>query len=154
MAKTIVGWEDLDKKLKALGDRKKQLKVARAAINFALIPVVEKARQEAPRGSEGHVTTRGNIVAPGFSGRSVKKRTVAGRAGDEFMVKGMVGVSKEAWYALLYDTGFTRTAKNGRRGQSVSGDHWLVRSLETQTNVVVTRFVQKMHRHIKKVAAK
>lgn len=143
----VQGWDELDKKFNQLTNIKDMQKVMRSGVVFALTPVVKQAKNTAPKGDAAHKTSKGRLVSAGFAARSVKKRTIKGKLGDGFVIKGMVGLSKEAWYATLYSTGFTRQG-----GKSVSGDNWLAKSLEQNQGVVFNRFKQKMHKAIAKIA--
>lgn len=145
----VIGWNKLDKKFNQLADIKTMQKVMRSAVVFALTPVVKQAKATAPQGNQAHKTHKGRLVAPGFAARSVKRRTIKGKITNDFAIKGMVGVSSEAWYATLYSTGFTR-----KGGKTVAGDNWLANALNQNKQLAFTRFKQKMHKHIAKVAKK
>jgi hypothetical protein len=142
----VQGWDELDKKFNQLTNIKDMQKVMRSGVVFALTPVVKQAKNTAPQGDKAHKTSKGRLVSSGFAARSVKKRTIKGKKGDGFVIKGIVGLSAEAWYATLYSTGFSR------QGNSFSGDNWLAKSLEQNQGVVFNRFKQKMHKAIAKIA--
>jgi HK97 gp10 family phage protein len=140
MAKEIEGFKALDKKLEALGNPRDARKVIRGAMNQALTPVVQSARQSVPKGSKGHKTYKGRLVSPGFASRSIKKKIKI--VGDAIV--GRVGLQKEAFYALFFETGTKHIRK----------DPWLEPALDNNQSLVIRRFKEGMSKWITKVARK
>lgn len=149
MTAVIKGFGKLDKKLAALGNAKKVQKMVRQAVVFALTPVVNEARKDIPEGSESHRLDDGRVVSPGYARRSIKKKTQAGRPGDTFFVRGMVGVRRSAWYSLLFDQGYTRAD-----GSQVSGTKWLTDAGKNNADVMIARFEKKLAKALLKDAKK
>jgi|TARA_Y100000034_G_scaffold133845_1_gene200620 HK97 gp10 family phage protein len=146
-AEVVQGFKALDKKLEALSDPRLQRKAIRQALNFAVTPVLQSARANIPKGTKAHKTYLGRIVAPGFASRSIKKKIKI--EGTALVAK--VGLKKEAFYALFYETG---TSKGGPHSSDRPARPWLEPALEGNKTTVVKRFGEKMGTSIKKIAAK
>lgn len=99
MAGEIDGLRELDRKLAELG-RQTGVKVLQQACGAAMTPVVNAARQMAPKGSKAHRTYKGRLVAPGFLSRNIKKRTYKDKAGR--WAGAFVGASREAFYGPMF----------------------------------------------------
>ena len=139
-AAMVKGWKELDKKLEMLADPKRARKAIRTAVNYSLTPVVQTARRNVPKGDKGHKTYKGRLVAPGFASRSIKKKVkIIGQS-----IVGRVGLAKEAFYALFFETGTKNLPK----------DPWLERSFDENKNKMVQRFGDSMRKSIKKIAKK
>ena len=172
MSDHIGGFEALDRKLKALADPKKQIAATRSAVTFAVTPVVQQARINAPKGKVSHKTNKGRLVAPGAASRSITKKVKVSR--DKSRVYGSVGPKREFWYVTLYDKGFRRGSRSrkvkraSRKGSlssarldslgdsrsHVAGNAWLRKALESRQEEVVRRFGSKMKTAIEKQARK
>ena len=119
MAETLTGLKELNKQLKAM-ERRTGTKVLRSASLKATTPVLRAMRAKAPVGRKPHKTFKGRLVAPGFTKRSLRRKTrVLTRKGA---VQVTMGVRSEAWYALqFFDQGphriSTRRVSAGRRKQ-------------------------------------
>lgn len=139
--KQIKGWESLDRKLAELSNPREQRKVIRSALNFATTPVVQTARADAPRGSDGHRTYKGRMVAPGFASRSVRRKVrIIGKS-----IVASIGVAKEAFYAVQF---FERGTKH------IDADPWLEPALEKNRDKAIERFGRKMRERIEKIKRK
>lgn len=144
----------------------------RSAATFAVTPVVQQARMNAPKGTVAHKTNKGRLVAPGAASRSISKKIKVSR--DKSRVFASVGPKSEFWYVTLYDKGFMRGSRGkkvkraSRKGalsssnlnklgdtrQEVAGNAWLRKSLESRQSEVISRFGSKMKQAIEKQARK
>jgi HK97 gp10 family phage protein len=138
--KVIEGFDRFDKQLAALSNPRDARKVLRSAMNTALTPVINSARQNVPKGTAGHTTYNGRLVSGGFASRSIKKNVKV--MGDAIV--GRVGVQKEAFYALFFETGTRHLTKKP----------WLEPALEDNEKKVIQRFGDGIEKWIKKIAAK
>lgn len=93
----VKGLKELSSKLNAL-ERTVAGKTLRSAAMLATTPAMKRMKATAPRGKKLHRTYKGNLVAPGFLSRSIKRKSTYrnGRA------KVSVGVKKEAFYGVLF----------------------------------------------------
>ncbi len=138
--KVVQGYDELQKKLDRLGDPRLARKAIRQAMNYALVPVVQSARKNIPKGEAGHTLRDGRVVAPGFASRNIKKRLKI--EGDSIV--GRVGVAGQAFYINFFETG-TRYLKK---------KPWLERSLKDNEQKVIKRFRDKLRISIEKLAKK
>lgn len=128
-------------KLRALGETfaARNLK---AAAKDAMLPTEQAARASVPVGTVAHKTYKGRTVTPGFAQRSVK-RAVTARRGSKNIVRAMVGVSREAFYALAFV----------ERGTSkMPARPWLVPAFDATKGQVLGRFQQSLKRRIERAA--
>ena len=152
----LAGVKELTSKLNELG-AKLGAKALRKAALLSMTPVVRAARLRAPVGTEAHRTYKGNLVAPGFAKRSVRKdaKIVDGKA------VARVGVKPEAFYALIPETGPHRVTTRRKAGQS--GEHpirpytiprhsWLTDAFESQQQAVKMKLAAELKKQIAKVA--
>ena len=125
----IVGLEALSTKLSKLGQAAGGRSL-RSATNRALTPVVNKARANAPVGTQAHQTYTGRIVAPGFLKRNVAKKVKLSK--DKTSASGMVGVKPEAFYGVNFiELGWTP----GKRTKGIRA--LLRRGIDNRTNTPV-----------------
>lgn len=149
----LVGTEDLYKNLARLA-RGTEAKVWKAAASQAMTPVRLAAKLRAPVGTKAHKTYKGRWVAPGFTRRSVRKKTAI----ENGKVVVRVGVRKEAYYAVQFlEEGIgpvtERTYNRPRRAvsirpYSIKGRHWLTPALTDNTGPVLNRFTTTLRRKV------
>lgn len=147
-------------------------KALRNAATVAMTPVVKAAKAAAPVGTKAHKTYKGRLVAPGFLSRNVKKKTYLWKNG--LGVSAWVGMSKEAWYGGLIETGWrpggrskavksaSRKVRGGLSGSAldglgdrrskITGEPWLEPAFLKTKDQVLTRFKDKLRENIKKAA--
>lgn len=144
----VVGFKAFEKKLDELGDPKLARKIIRAAVTASMTPVLKSARQNVPKGSEGHQLYNGQWVSPGFASRSVRK-TAARIVGSSIV--STVGVTGGAFYALFYETG---ASKGKPHSHDTPKRPWLAPALKDNEDNVLGVFNATMFKWFKKVAAK
>lgn len=146
----IEGLKALSSKLSKLGQAAGG-KSLRSATNRALTPVVNKARANAPVGTQAHQTHTGRIVAPGFLKRNVAKKVKISK--DKTSVSGMVGVKPEAFYGVNFiELGWTpgkrtkgirallRRGTDNRTSTKVRANPWLEPAFESSQAETVNLF--------------
>lgn len=165
--------ESLGKKLRQL-QQAGQARVMRTAANFAMTPVLQAARANAPVGDRTHKTYKGRTVAPGFLARSIKKKVRLSK--DKSRVYSSVSAPGEAWYGRLIELGYrvggrskavkraSRKTKGGLSGAALDslGDSraqvaprpWLRPAFNANREQVKTRFADKMRQRIRIEALK
>lgn len=139
MAETIKGLKALEKKLKAL-DASTNRKILRAATKAALQPAARRAKQLIPKGSRGHKTYKGRLVAPGFASRNIVSFSFAISSG----VLAQLGVRKEA----LYATQFVEVGKSKKHKQRPHP--WLGPAFKQTREQQMTKLVQALEKNIDK----
>lgn len=95
----IEGMAALEKALQGLKEQASG-RVLRSATMAAAMPIVRAARANIPKGRKGHKTYKGRYVAPGFSSRSIKRKSRLSR--DKSRVEVSIGVKREAYYAVAF----------------------------------------------------
>lgn len=136
----IQGLKELSQKLNALGQTVAARNLKGAARD-AMLPVEQAARARVPVGSEIHKTYKGRTVTPGFAQRNVKRASTFSRARG--VVRGMVGVAREAFYAVAFL----------ERGTSkMPAQPWLVPAFESVQAQVLTRFRKSLEDRIARIA--
>jgi HK97 gp10 family phage protein len=136
----VSGDKELKLKLRKL--RKDTAKTMRPAIRRALRPVVERAKVSIPVGDIEHKTYRGRIVAPGFSSRNIRIVIRADRKTGG--LKGMVGVSAEAFYALQF-------VELGVPAYGVAAQPWLEPAFRSSQAAIISemrRALREVHEKI------
>lgn len=134
--------------LKELSDKLKELsatvsaRLLKGAAKDAMLPTEQAAKASVPVGSVVHKTYKGRTVTPGFAQRSVK-RAVTARRDSKNVVKAMVGVAREAFYALAFI----------ERGTSkMPARPWLVPAFEATQGQVLQRFKDSLRKRIERAA--
>lgn len=141
MAGEVEGLRELSLRLRALGETVAARNL-KAAAKDAMLPTEQAAKANVPVGSAIHKTYKGRTVTPGFAQRSVK-RAVTARRGAKNIVRAMVGVAREAFYALAFV----------ERGTSkMPARPWLVPAFESTQGQVLERFKQSLKRRIERAA--
>jgi len=109
----VRGLKELDAKLNRL-EAKVAAKTLRSAALQATTPALKTMKAAAPRGKQLHRTYKGNLVAPGFLSRSIKRKTTLkyGRA------KVIIGVKKEAHYGVNFVEKGTRPHRIPSKGRA------------------------------------
>ena len=104
----------------------------------AATPIVREARLRIPIGDVEHRTYKGNLVAPGFAQRNIRKasKIIDGRA----VVS--IGVRREAFYA-------TQFVELGT--QKMDATPWLVPAFENQRDEVERRLADQLRTKIAKL---
>lgn len=131
----VQGAVELGKKLRHLKSAA-QSRVMRTAANFAMTPVLQAARANAPVGDRPHKTYKGRTVAPGFLKRNVKKRSRLSR--DKSRAYASVTAAGEAWYGSLLEKGYL----------DVPARPWLRPAFNSNREQVKERFASKMRQRI------
>lgn len=147
---SVRGLAELSRKLNSL-PAKIAGRVLRQATMNATTPALKEMKRAAPKGKRAHRTYKGNLVAPGFLSRSIKRksRLKGGKARVE------IGVKKEAFYGVLFvekGTRAHRIPKKGERRMAFGGrvyshvNHpgarakpWFKRSFIKNEKVMLTR---------------
>ena len=141
MAGEVKGLRELSLQLRALGETVAARNLKGAAKD-ALLPTEQVAEASIPIGSVLHKTYKGRTVMPGFAQRSIKRVAIAAR-GAKNVVKAMLGVAREAFYALAFV----------ERGTSkMPARPWLVPAFEATQGQVLQRFAGSLRRRIEKAA--
>jgi HK97 gp10 family phage protein len=136
----IVGLRELGQKLAALGQAV-EARNLRGAARDAMQPTEAAARATAPVGTAVHKTHKGRTVTPGFAQRSIKRVSTFSRARG--VVRGMVGVAQEAFYAVAFV----------ERGTSkMPAQPWLVPAFESTQAQVLVRFRKSLRDRLERIA--
>lgn len=137
MSLEVVGAKQLVKKLQAI-QKECQPKIVAQAVRAAMVPMMQEARANAPKGKRTHRTYKGRLVAPGFLKRNIKLRKM------KFKDKSRVGYSLkargEAWYGSLVETGHGNAKPKP----------WLGKAYRSKSEEVDSRFRQEMLKRINK----
>lgn len=142
MADHLDGFRALDKQLAELADPKATGSVLRSGAGYAMRRVAKQAKAEAPVGRAAHRTYKGRLVAPGFAARSVRVVTKLSR--DKQKVSAVLGVRKEAFYALQFiELGTSH----------VPAKPWLVPTFERNQRQIITDIKAGMVRRLAKIVA-
>lgn len=143
MADHLDGFRALDKQLAELADAKATGSVLRSGAGYAMRRVAKQAKAAAPVGREAHRTYKGRLVAPGFASRSVRVVTKLSR--DKQKVSALLGVRREAFYALQFiELGTSR----------IPARPWLVPVFERNQKQVLADLKTGLTRRLKKIAAR
>ncbi|WP_186297664.1 HK97 gp10 family phage protein [Sedimenticola selenatireducens] len=94
---SVKGLRELQNKLATLGP-KLAGRVLRQATMNATTPAMKTMREAAPKGKQAHRTYKGNLVAPGFLSRSIKRKS----SYKNGKARVIIGVKKEAFYGVLF----------------------------------------------------
>lgn len=136
---SLIGLSNLLKKLHKI-DKAVAQKHLRSAAMYATSSTVSQLKAAAPRGTQAHRTYKGNLVAPGFLSRSIKRKTVikGGR------LKVSIGVRREAWYGVhfLDETGT----------KHMPGRRWFKSTFAQNSPVILGRFKDKLRKRIEAAA--
>lgn len=161
MPETINGLRELEIKLASM-DRKVAGKTLRSAALLATTPALKALKAAAPRGKKLHRTYKGNLVAPGFLSRSIKRKT-SYRNG---VARVVIGIKKEAAYGILFVEKGTkphRIPKRGIRRMAFGGkvvshvNHpgarakpWFRKTFEANRKTMEKRFAEQLRRKIER----
>lgn len=100
----IEGTAELTKKLKALASPKEQANALRSSVRTPMNAVKKKAQVNIRKISPGkralHRTYKGRLVSAGFALRNI--RMIVKMSKDKQQASALLGVRKEAYYALQY----------------------------------------------------
>lgn len=139
----VEGLSELSAKLRALGETVAARNLKGAARD-AMQPVEQVAHATAPVGDRVHKTYKGRTVTPGFLQRSIR-RTAFAKRGSKNEVRGVVGVSREAFYGLAFV----------ERGTSkMPARPWLVPAFEAAQGQVLDKFKRSLVKRIERAARK
>lgn len=137
----IVGLQELSQQLRALGETVAARNLKGAAKD-AMEPTESAARASVPVGSEIHKTYKGRTVTPGFAQRSIRRAAFAMR-GAKNVVRAVVGVAREAFYAVAFL----------ERGTSkMPAQPWLVPAFEQTQAQVLNRFRASLRERLARIA--
>ena len=102
------------------------------------------ARKNAPVGTVAHRTYRGNLVAPGFTKKSVVLVRFPRKNNNTALVA--IGVKKAAFYAVQ----FVEQGHKTRSGTRVAARPWLKTSYDQTVNAVPGAFTKELNAMILK----
>jgi len=143
----VEGTRELTKKLRELASPKEQAATLRAAVREPMKDVMRVARSNISRISPGkrqiHRTYKGRLVTAGFASRNLRMITKMSR--DKQMAQSVLGVRKEAFYALqFFELG---TAKIPRQP-------WLMPAFYQSRNQTLAKVGEAMKKRIERIARK
>lgn len=138
----VEGLQALEKKLSEL-PLAVSGKVLKSAVRSAMLPAEKAAKLAAPVGTEAHRTYKGNLVAPGYLRRSIKRKVlISKRTGH---VIGLLGVRPEAYYGVQFlERGTVKMAARP----------WLKKTFVSQESAMLQRLRERLRKNIEKQAAK
>ncbi len=147
MGVDIEGYAELTQKLAELANPKQQLSALRESVRKPMRQVEEVARANIARISPGkadlHRTYRGRLVGAGFASRSL--RTVVKVSKDKTAASALLGVRKEAFYAVqFFELGTALIPKQP----------WLVPALESSKDRAIQAVGATLKARIEKIAKK
>lgn len=143
----VEGTRELTKKLRELASPKEQAATLRAAVREPMKDVMRVAQSNISRISPGkrqiHRTYKGRLVTAGFASRNLRMITRMSR--DKQMAQSVLGVRKEAFYALqFFELG---TAKIPRQP-------WLMPAFYQSRNQTLAKVGEAMKKRIERIARK
>jgi len=143
----VEGTRELTEKLRELASPKEQAATLRAAVSEPMRDVMRVARLNIARISPGkrqiHRTYRGRLVTAGFAARNLRMITRMSR--DKQMAQSVLGVRKEAFYALqFFELG---TAKIPRQP-------WLTPAFYQSRDRMLAKVGEAMRKRIERIARK
>lgn len=147
MGKYVHGTKELTEKLRELASPKEQAATLRAAVREPMKDVMRVAQSNISRISPGkrqiHRTYKGRLVTAGFASRNLRMITRMSR--DKQMAQSVLGVRKEAFYALqFFELG---TAKIPRQP-------WLMPAFYQSRNQTLAKVGEAMKKRIERIARK
>ena len=155
MASDVLGVKELLKDFEKL-EAATGLKVMKQAASAAVNPVVRKIKALAPIGKDTHRTYKGRLVAPGFSKRSLSKKTrvKGGRVTVSIGVK-----NPEAFYSIQFlDQGNHTVTKRKIKGRNttikpyqIRGTNFFNRVFVSSENQMVEEFSKQLRKKIDKI---
>jgi HK97 gp10 family phage protein len=143
----IEGLAALEAQLRELADPKQFATTLRASVREPLRLVLAQARANIARISPGkaelHRTYKGRLVSAGFAARSL--RILVKLSPDKQAAIGVIGVLKEAYYALMFfELGTAH----------IPAQPWLRPALESQKSVAVQKMAAVLKKRIDAIARK
>jgi HK97 gp10 family phage protein len=138
MVETLIGLKDLERKLKKL-DGAVSEKVLRSAVMNASTPAFKAIKAAAPVGKKAHRTHKGNLVAPGFLRRSIKRFSRIRHGRSRSWAAASIGVRAEAYYGLQ----FVELGTKKMRARP-----WFVQAFKSQQKRMEQRFIQQLRAKI------
>ena len=147
MGEYVEGTRELSEKLRELASPKEQAATLRAAVREPMKDVMRVAQSNISRISPGkrqiHRTYKGRLVTAGFAARNLRMITRMSR--DKQMAQSVLGVRKEAFYALqFFELG---TAKIPRQP-------WLMPAFYQSRNQTLAKVGEVMKKRIERIARK
>lgn len=140
MVSRIEGLKELSDQLSKL-EKNAGGKALRSALFQSSLPVVKKARVNAPVGAVPHKTYKGRLVSPGFLSRNIARKSRLSK--DRRTAFVFIGVKPEAFYGLQFlELGTSRIRKRP----------WLSKSLELSQGEVIQRFKERLKKKIEQLA--
>ena len=138
----LEGFKELSDKLAELG-KVAGSKAFRSAAMASMLPALRAAQAAAPVGQKAHRTYKGRIVAPGFTRRNVKRKSLLSR--DKTKATILLGVAGEAFYALQFlELGTAHISKRP----------WLEPAFRSSVPQILQRLEEKLKAQIEKAAKK
>lgn len=143
----VEGTKELTEKLRELASPKEQAATLRAAVREPMRDVMRVAQSNISRISPGkrqiHRTYKGRLVTAGFAARNLRMITRTSR--DKQMAQSVLGVRKEAFYALqFFELG---TAKIPRQP-------WLMPAFYQSRDQTLAKVGEVMKKRIERIARK
>lgn len=137
MVGEVIGVRKLQQRLNRI-DQSTQVKFVAQSLRAAMVPMMKKARSEAPQGDEPHRTYKGRLVAPGFLKRNIKLRRMKFK--DRSRVGYSLAARGEAFYGRLREAG-TKYQKS---------DPWLGRAEQATGDRVTNDFKLQLLKRIQR----
>jgi len=144
------------KGLKKLSDRLNQLdkklagKALRNATRDAMKPIQRRAKALAPVGREMHRNKSGSIVGPGYMKKQIRIRTRLKKGKATIML----GVTKDAFYGVLFDEGVTISKRKGKvlKGSyRLKPKHWLTKTFLDNRRQIENDLRKNLKKEIDKI---
>lgn len=127
----IEGFDKLERQLMELG-AKVGGRTLRSALMTASLPALRSIQSAAPVGSLAHRTYRGRLVAPGFLGRNIRRKSILSR--DKSRATVLIGPASEAFYASFLEFGTSK----------MSAQPFMERAFRQSQDQVLQRFKDRL----------
>lgn len=143
----LEGYAELSKKLTELASPKQAISALREAVRKPMKQVMQVAQaniaQISPGKADIHRTYKGRLVGAGFASRSLRLVVKTGK--DKASVSALLGVRKEAFYAVqFFELGTAAIPKQP----------WLVPAFESSKDEAVRAVGATLKARIEKIAKK
>lgn len=118
-------------------------KLLKSAVRSAMLPAEKAMKMAAPIGTEAHRTFKGNLVAPGFLRRNIKRKVILSKRTGK--VIGLLGVRPEAYYGVQY-------VEKGTK--KMPAKPWFKNTFIAQESAMLQRLKDRLRANLEKQAAK
>lgn len=147
VAAELEGVAELTAKLRELANPKEQAATLRAAVREPMKQVMARAQANIARISPGkadvHKTYKGRLVGAGFAARNI--RMIVAMSKDKQAARALLGVRKEAFYALqFFELGTAYIARQP----------WLTPAFYSSRSTSVKAIGEVMKKRIERIAKK